>query len=92
MPRHFQSIALTLAVMLALPPRGTWSAEVTSIPVSLIVQESCEIRSDDASDILARPLVSCLHGQPFAVEQTVPDPVTVSTEAKLVRKVWMVGF
>ncbi|MDE1182789.1 hypothetical protein [Paraburkholderia sp.] len=108
MLRRTHSIALAACVLLVLPLRRTSSAELASMPVSLVVQESCLIQSDDALLAPARPLVSCLHGQPFNIEQSAVEPaaalaaqvqpvnagalIAAAPNAAAPSKVWMVMF
>lgn len=50
------------------------AAELAPIAVSLVVQETCEIRSSDATKTFALPNVSCLHGAANAIGRGPLDP------------------
>lgn len=66
------AVLLLSGVLLNAP--SVSSAELASIPISLIVQESCEIRSSATTQTLILPSVSCLHGAASAVMRGSVDP------------------
>ena len=58
------ALALGLTALLAQP---AWSGEVASLPVSMEIQDSCEIRSQasPAQQQMVMPSVICIHGEPY---------------------------
>lgn len=53
------------------------AAELAPIAVSLVVQETCEIRSTVSAQTIAMPTlpsVSCLHGAASVIERSPVDP------------------
>jgi hypothetical protein len=89
--------ALT-AIMLGVFASDVSPTELTTLSVSLLVQESCEIESGAKAAVVAKPSVSCLHGQPYDITFVTLDPVQpISTEQHATRvskqsKAWMVDF
>jgi len=89
--------ALT-AIMLGVFASDVSPTELTTLSVSLLVQESCAIESGTEAAVVAKPSVSCLHGQPYDITFVTLDPVQpASTEQSATRvskqsKVWMVDF
>ncbi|AMH43366.1 hypothetical protein AXG89_37225 [Burkholderia sp. PAMC 26561] len=94
---------LTLAMSALLP--GAFASnvsptELTTISVSLIVQESCMIQSAVEPSPVVRPSVSCLHGQPYDIALVTVDPAqqpaalysSASAGGPAAPTVWMVGF
>jgi len=75
-------------------------AELTTISVSLVVQESCVIQSAMEPAPILRPSVSCLHGQPYDIALVTVDPAqkpvalysSAGTSNPSTPSVWMVGF
>jgi hypothetical protein len=70
------SLMAAVAVILmksvtAMAPSAS-AAELAPIAVSLVVQETCEIRSSPA--IQATASVTCLHGAARAIERSPVDP------------------
>jgi hypothetical protein len=57
--------------LLGALPSSVSSASLAPIAVSLVVQETCEIRSGAGQ---LAPSVSCLHGGPFGVALAPLDP------------------
>lgn len=81
MLRRTRLVALAtpaLVVLLVLPLRRLSSAEVASMAIRLVVQESCEIHSDSTLDTAVQPVVACMHGQPFHIERGDVDPIAES--------------
>ena len=84
--------------MLAVCASNVSPTELTTLSVSLLVQESCVIESGAEAAVVAKPSVSCPHGQPYDVTFVTLDPVQpASTEQHATRsgkqsKVWMVDF
>lgn len=89
------------AIMLAVCASDVSPTELTTLSVSLVVQESCLIQSGTEAVVVAKPSVSCLHGHPYDITFVTLDPVKpvqpVSTVQYVDRsskqsKVWMVDF
>jgi hypothetical protein len=102
MSRSKSLTALAATLLLALAQPAT-PFELASMPVSLIVQETCSIQSADLSAPIVKPAVSCLHDAPFDISQVPLDPIarTQTPEAPPVQlaasheaqqTVWMVNF
>ncbi|WP_156529147.1 hypothetical protein [Caballeronia udeis] len=90
---------LTLAAMtLGVFASDVSPTELATLSVSLVVQESCVIQSATEPAVVAKPSVSCLHGQPYDIALVALDPAQpVSTVQYASRgagqsTVWMVGF
>ena len=74
--------------------------ELTTISVSLVVQESCLIQSAVEPAPVLRPNVSCLHGQPYDIALVTVDPAqrpaalysSAGAGNPSAPTVWMVGF
>jgi hypothetical protein len=87
------SVASALVLLGALPSPVS-SASLAPIAVSLVVQETCEIRSGTGR---LAPSVSCLHGGPFGVALAPLDPTQpLSTPSSSINSaeptVWAVAF
>ena len=96
--RQNNKILALAAIMLAVCASDVSPTELTTLSVSLVVQESCLIQSGTEAAVVAKPSVSCLHGQPYDITFVTLDPVQpVSTVRYVDRnskqsKVWMVDF
>src|ERR1700754_899898 len=69
--------ALTVAGALpfAALPAAAQCAELASIAVSLVIPQTCVIASEPGlAQITSRPVVTCLHNEPYGSAQTPPDP------------------
>jgi hypothetical protein len=76
-------------------PSGARSAEYASMAVSLVVPQSCLIQSGSAAAV--KPVVTCLHGEPYGVLQTPADPTEAPSALQLATPsgrapIWTVGF
>ncbi|WP_158938012.1 hypothetical protein [Burkholderia sp. S171] len=94
-----KNTTLTLAaIMLGVLASNVSSTELATLSVSLVVQESCVIQSAAEPAVVAKPSVSCLHGQPYDIALAALDPAQpVSTVQYAERSgkqstVWTVGF
>ena len=90
---------LTLAAMtLGVFASDVSPTELATLSVSPVVQESCVIQSAAEPAVVAKPNVSCLHGQPYDIALVALDPAlpvsTVQYASRDTRQstVWMVGF
>jgi hypothetical protein len=103
MSRSKAYTALAAALLLAAPIKSATSFELTSMPVSLIVQETCSIQSADLIAPIVKPAVTCVHNAPFDISQVPLDPTarrgtTDASPVQLVafhdaqQTVWMVNF
>jgi len=64
--------------------------------VSLVVPQSCLIQSGNAAAAV-KPVVTCLHGEPYGVLQTPADPTDAPSTLQLATPngrapIWTVGF
>jgi hypothetical protein len=107
--RHFAvtSVAFLVAVSTAPVSRAA-PLDLASIPVSLVVQESCVVQSADAAiSAVNQPVVSCIHDAPFEITQAGFDPalaqanetgrrssapVMFATTSDAQQTVWTVNF
>jgi hypothetical protein len=76
--KTFTALAAILLATLAQP---AIPFELASMPVSLIVQETCSIESADLIAPIVKPAVTCLHNAPFDITQAPLDPAA-ATEIK----------
>jgi hypothetical protein len=96
--RQKNKIFALAAIILAVCASDVSPTELTTLSVSLLVQESCVIQSGTEAAVVAKPSVSCLHGQPYDIAFVTIDPAQpVSTVQYVDRgskqsKVWMVDF
>ncbi|GAB2916972.1 hypothetical protein GCM10027093_64420 [Paraburkholderia jirisanensis] len=86
--------AVLLAVSVA--PLAAHSTDYASMAVSLVVPQSCMIQSDNGVALL-KPVVTCLHGEPYGIAQTPADPTEAPSTMQLATPngrgaVWTVGF
>lgn len=109
------SVAVLLAALLTAllavataPASQAAPLDLASIPVSLIVRESCVVQSADAAiSAVNQPVVSCIHDAPFQITQagfdpTMPlpgatgrrpsEPVMIVTTSDAQQTVWTVNF
>jgi hypothetical protein len=91
------ALLLLLLLPATVPVQGT-AAELAPIAVSLVVQETCEIRSMTGSAVQAEaPSVSCLHSSPYDLAQAPVDPVQPQSSLRVASgsvqpAVWTVAF
>jgi hypothetical protein len=94
---------LTLAMgtlLMSASASNVSPTELTTISVSLVVQESCVIQSAIEPAPVLRPSVSCLHGQPYDIALVTVDPAqkpaalysSAGAGNPSAPTVWMVGF
>jgi hypothetical protein len=90
---------LTLvAILLGAFASDVSPTELATLSVSLVVQESCVIQSAAEPSAVAKPNVSCLHGQPYDIALVAVDPTQTPSTVQYARRgtaqstVWMVGF
>jgi hypothetical protein len=90
---------LTLAtIVLGACASDVSPTELATLSVSLVVQESCVIQSAAEPAVVAKPSVTCLHGQPYDIALVALDPAqpvsTVQYASRDAKQstVWMVGF
>ncbi|OLL32894.1 hypothetical protein BTH42_04745 [Burkholderia sp. SRS-W-2-2016] len=81
MPRHLAALTAALpstlfsTLLLAASAAPAQPLELASIAVSLTVQESCVVKSaDTAISVINQPVVSCVHGAPFQIDQAGVEP------------------
>ena len=90
---------LTLAaILLGAFASDVSPTELATLSVSLVVQESCVIQSAAEPSAVAKPNVSCLHGQPYDIALVALDPTQAPSTVQYANRgaaqstVWMVGF
>jgi hypothetical protein len=95
---HRAAGAARCAAMLAIcvTPLAAHSTEYASMAVSLVVPQSCMIQSGNGA-ALPKPVVTCLHGEPYGILQTPADPTEAPSTLQLATPngrtpVWTVGF
>jgi hypothetical protein len=66
------AVPLLLGIVAKTTPAS--ATQLAPIAVSLVVQETCQIRSSDATQPLAMPNVWCLHGAASAIQRAPLDP------------------
>jgi hypothetical protein len=82
---------LTPALSIASP------VDITSVPVTLSIQQSCLVHSSANDETAALPAVDCLHGEPYAISQVDRDPTHVPSPVlheggAASNGIWMVAF
>jgi hypothetical protein len=86
------------AILLGACASDVSPTELTTLSVSLVVQESCVIQSAAEPSVIAKPSVSCLHGQPYDIALVALEPaqapstVQYANRAAAQSTVWMGGF
>lgn len=99
--KAFSALAATLLLSASIKPATSF--ELASMPVSLVVQETCSIQTADLIAPIAKPAVTCLHNAPFDISQVPLDPVTrketvttppvqLAAAHDAQQTVWMVNF
>jgi len=95
---HRTANAARAAIVLAasVVPLAAHSTEYASMAVSLVVPQSCMIQSGNGV-VLPKPVVTCLHGEPYGIVQTPADPTEAPSTMQLATPngrapVWTVGF
>jgi hypothetical protein len=94
--------AVACAVACALPfaalSAPAQSAELASIAVSLVIPQTCVIASQPGlAQGVTRPIVTCMHNEPYGIAQTPLDPTEAASTLQLAAPgtraaVWTVGF
>jgi hypothetical protein len=96
------AFAVASAVVCALPfaalSAPAQCAELASIAVSLVIPQTCVIASEPGlAQSASRPMVTCMHNEPYGIAQTPLDPTEAPSTLQLAAPgtraaVWTVGF
>ena len=96
--RQINKIFALTAIMLGVFASDVSPTELTTLSVSLVVRGSCVIQSGAEAAVVAKPSVSCPHGQPYDITFITLDPVQPTsavepaTRVSRQSKAWMVDF
>jgi len=84
---------LGLGLFLSALSWNASSADTASFQVSLTIQESCLVQSQDEAGKPVQPQVSCLHDSPSLTKpMTPPAPSKIVAPSEATSMIWLVMF